>query len=128
MEYKFMQQAYPMNATGVPVTIDMVDPNGNYFNIGTVTSDLNGNYALPFTPEVPGTYQIIATFAGSNSYGASSATTYVAVGEEAAPTTAPVTPGPSIADQYFVPAIAGVIVAIVLVGAVLALLLLKKRP
>jgi hypothetical protein len=32
------------------------------------------------------------------------------------------------ADTYFVPAMAGVIVAIIVVGAILALLLLRKRP
>jgi len=45
---------------------------------------------------------------------------------------APVAPVPaespqSIADQYFVPATVGIIVAIIAVGALLALLLLKKR-
>jgi flagellar biosynthesis protein FliQ len=34
----------------------------------------------------------------------------------------------SAADLYFVPAIIGVIVAIIIVGAVLALLMLRKRP
>jgi hypothetical protein len=32
------------------------------------------------------------------------------------------------ADLYFVPATIGIVVAIVIVGAVLALLLLRKRP
>ena len=35
MEYKFMQQAKPTNATGVPVTLTAIDPNGNYIPIGT---------------------------------------------------------------------------------------------
>ena len=72
----------PTDATGVPVTLDTIDPNGNYIQIGTVTSDVNGNYGIPFTPEVPGTYQIIATFDGSASYG-SSGTTYMGVAESA---------------------------------------------
>ena len=61
-----MQQSYPANAIGVPVHLATIDPNGNYFDIGTVTSDINGNYGIPFTPSVPGTYQILATFAGSS--------------------------------------------------------------
>ena len=128
MEYKFMQQAYPENMKGVQVTVDTLDPNGNYYNIGTTTSDAEGNYAIPFTPNVPGTYQITATFAGSNSYGASHGTAYLAVGNEAAPTTAPTTPPQTVTDMYFVPAVVGIIIAIAIVGVILALLLLKKRP
>jgi hypothetical protein len=88
MEYKFMQQAYPADAKGVEVSLDTIDPNGNYVHIGAVTSDIDGNYGYAFTPDVPGSYQIIATFAGSRAYGPSSATTYLAVGE-APPATAP---------------------------------------
>jgi len=128
MEYKFMQQAKPADAKGVEVTLTAIDPNGNFKDLGAVTSDVEGNYALPFDPEVPGTYQIIANFAGSKAYGPSSATTYLLVEDAPAATVPPATPGPSIADQYFVPAVAGIIVAIAIVGVVLILLLLKKRP
>jgi hypothetical protein len=88
MEYKFMEQAIPADAKGVEVTLDTIDPNGNYVHIGTVTTDITGAYGYAFTPEVPGTYQIIATFAGSKSYGASFAQTYMAV-DEAPPATLP---------------------------------------
>ena len=128
MEYKFMEQIYPSNATGVDVTLSAVDPNGNFIPIGTTTSDDHGNYAIPFTPEVPGTYQILANFAGTKSYGPSSATTYLAIGN--GPTSTPtVTSAPiSNADTYFVPAVIGIIVVVIIVGAILALLLLRKRP
>jgi hypothetical protein len=79
MEYLYMQKPIPADAKGVGVSLDTIDPNGNFVHIGTVTSDLTGAYGYAFTPEVPGTYQIIATFAGSASYGSSSATTYLAV-------------------------------------------------
>jgi hypothetical protein len=82
MEYKFMQQAYPANAKGVNVTLTAIDPNNNYIPIGTTTSDTAGNFGLAWTPEVPGTYHIIATFAGSKSYGSSYSTTYMTVGPE----------------------------------------------
>ncbi len=128
MEYMFMQQEKPTNAQGVDVSLSAIDPNGNSVPIGTTTSDMNGNYAIAFNPEVPGTYQIIANFAGSKAYGPSSATTYLTV-EDAAQATATPAPQPeSIADTYFVPAIAGIIIAIIVVGAILALLLLRKRP
>ncbi len=127
MEYMFMAQAKPTNATGVEVSIDTVDPNGNFVNLGKATSDINGNYALSFEPEVPGDYQIIATFAGSKSYGPSSATTYLTV-EDApeATSTPPTTENVSIADMYFVPATIAIIIAIIAVG-LLNVLLHRKR-
>jgi hypothetical protein len=127
MQYMFMQQVKPTDAIGVPVTLNAIDPNGNYVSIGTVTSDNNGNYGLPFTPEVPGTYQIIATFAGSNSYGPSSATTYLAVGEAAATAS----PYPEISlpptEMYIVGGVVAIIIAIAIVGASI-MLMLRKRP
>ena len=127
MEYKFMHQAIPANAKGVEVTIDTIDPNGNFVHIGSVTSDINGNYALPYTPEVPGNYQIIATFAGSKAYGPSSATAYLSVGEAASSTPAPTTEPQSVADMYLVPATIGIIVAIA-VATIVIVLALRKRP
>jgi len=126
MEYMFMQQARPENAKGVEVVLETLDPNGNFYEIGRTTSDINGNYGLKFTPEVPGEYQIFTTFAGSKSYGPSYASTYLSVEEapQATPTAPP--PEPSMADLYFMPATIGIIVAIVAVGLVLVLLLRKR--
>jgi len=127
MEYLFMQQGYPADAKGVPVHLATIDPNGNYFDIGDVTSDINGNYGTPFTPNVPGTYQILATFAGSNAYAPSTASTYIAVNDVATVTQAPTTPEPtSLADTYFIPAIAGLF-AFVAIMAVVTILVLRKR-
>jgi len=128
MEYMFENQIRPSDATGVPVTLAAIDPNNNYIPIGDVTSDITGAYGCKFTPEVPGMYQIIATFAGSRSYGPSFAQTYLAVGEAPAATAAPTPAPPSVADMYFVPAIAGLFVLIIVVLAVVILLLLRKRP
>ena len=68
MEHLFQNRPVPDNTTGVTVSLDTIDPNGNYYHIGNTTTYNNGNYALPYTPTVPGTYQIIATFDGSNAY------------------------------------------------------------
>ena len=46
MEYLYENQAKPTNATGVPVSLSAIDPNGNLVTIGTTTSDINGNYGL----------------------------------------------------------------------------------
>ncbi|MCW4045854.1 MAG: PQQ-binding-like beta-propeller repeat protein [Candidatus Bathyarchaeota archaeon] len=116
MEYMFHQRPIPANAKGVEVSLDALDPNSNFIHIGTVVSDINGNYGCVFTPEVPGTYKIIATFAGSASYGASSATTYLAV-DEAPPATAPPEyPQPIDYTLHFVVTGIAIIIAIIVVG------------
>ncbi|MFB3888932.1 MAG: PQQ-binding-like beta-propeller repeat protein [Candidatus Bathyarchaeia archaeon] len=91
MEYVYKQQNKPTNATGVKVHLTAYDPNGNFQNIGTTTSDVNGNYGILWTPPVEGLYQITATFSGSESYYRSDATTYMGV--EKAPS-ASVAPAP----------------------------------
>ncbi len=128
MEYIYHQRPMPTDAKGVPVSLDTIDPNGNFVHIGDTTSDMHGNFGFAYTPDVPGTYQIIASFAGSNSYGPSSQSTYIAVGEAATISPAATTQPTSIADTYFVPAIAGLFALIIVVAVVLALLMLRKRP
>ena len=129
MGYVYQQKPLPTNFQGVNVDVNVVDANGNFRTIGTTTTDAKGQYNLIWTPytDIPGTYQVIATFAGTNGYWPSSATTAFNV-MEAAPTPAPTAePLQSVADMYFVPAVAGIVVAIIIVGAVLALLMLRKR-
>jgi hypothetical protein len=129
MEYKYMQQAKPTDVTGVPVSLDTIDPNGNFFHIGDVTSDMNGNFAFPYKPDVAGTYMIIANFAGSKSYGPSSATTYIEVSDVSAtvaPTATPIVQ--SAADLYFIPAIAVLFVLVIIVIVLLAMIMIRKRP
>jgi hypothetical protein len=128
MEYMFHQRPQPTDAYGVDVSLHAIDPNGNWIEIGTTTSDMYGNYGLAYQPEVPGTYQIVAQFAGTNSYGPSASSTYLTVGDEPASTPAATAPPQSMADMYFIPAIVGVIIAVVLVGAVLAMIMLRKHP
>jgi outer membrane protein assembly factor BamB len=65
MKYVYQQQPKPTNATGVQVHLTAIDPNGNFQNIGTATSNMAGNYVTSWTPPVPGIYTITATFAGS---------------------------------------------------------------
>ena len=128
MEYMFMGQGKPENAKGVPVTLSTLDPNGNFYEIGTTTSDINGNFGLTFTPEVPGDYQIFATFAGSKAYGASSASTYISIAEapQASPSPTPAPPYGQTADAYLLPATIGTIVAVVAVGLIIILMLRKR--
>lgn len=127
MEYVYMQQTKPTNATGVPVTISVLDPNGNTYVVGTTTSDASGNYKLSFTPQVPGDYTVIANFPGSESYWPSQEETAINVGEAAATATPQPTQAVSLADQYILPGIIGIIAAIA-IGFVATILVLRKRP
>ena len=101
MEYLYEQQAKPNSATGVSVHLTAIDPNNNFQDIGFATSDTNGNFGTSWTPPVTGTYQITATFDGSNSYGQSTATTYILVGK--APSATVVTPTPATTATPAVP-------------------------
>jgi hypothetical protein len=127
MGHVYQQKPLPENFEGVNVSIDVVDANGNYRNIGTAPTDYTGAYNLVWMPDIPGTYNVIATFAGTNAYWPSSATAAFNVMEESATPTPTTAPAQSVTDMYFVPAVAGIIVAIVIVGA-LIILVLRKRP
>jgi outer membrane protein assembly factor BamB len=126
VEYLYMQKSKPANATGVRVSLDVLDSNGNYRNIGTVTSDANGFYSFVWEPDIPGKYTVYATFAGSESYWSSMGQTAFNVEEAPAATPAPTPQPASIADIYLVPGIIGIIIAIVVVGLVIILLLRKR--
>lgn len=128
MAYVYQQQPKPTDATGVLVYLNVIDSNGNSRPIGTTTSDASGFYSFNWQPDISGKYTVIASFKGSASYWPSDAETAFIV-SEATPTQAPATPAPqSASDLYFVPAVAGIIVAIIIVGAILSLLLLRKHP
>ena len=127
MEYVYMQQQCPTNATGVPVSINVIDANGNYREIGSTTSDASGVFTLNWKPDIAGAYTVIAIFPGSESYYTSSAETSFYANEPAAATTGPTTAPQSPVDMYFVPAVAAIIVVIILVGVAI-ILVLRKRP
>jgi outer membrane protein assembly factor BamB len=127
MEYIYMQQQRPTNLTGVNIELYALDSNNNYRTIGTTTTDTNGFYSLQYTPDITGKYTVYAIFSGTNSYYGSQATTAFAVDETAATASPQPTQTPTAADLYFLPAIAGVIIAILAVG-LLTILVLKKKP
>jgi len=128
MAYIHQQQPKPATFTGVNVNIILIDSNGNYQGPFTTTTDGKGYYSLTYTPNIPGDFKVYAYFDGTNGYWQSNAeTTFNMVESPATPTPA-ATAAPSIADQYFLPMSAAIIVAIVVIGALLALLMLRKRP
>jgi outer membrane protein assembly factor BamB len=88
MEYLHMQKPMPM-ATGVPVKLIVIHPDGNIEWIYTRTTDMYGHFAHAYEPPTEGIYQIIASFDGSESYWGSVGETAIGVG-----------PGPSPSQQF----------------------------
>jgi len=130
MEYLYMQRPIAgiwgnETITGVPVSLDTVDPNGNCIHIADVVTDgYSGTFGYTWTPDVPGQYTVTATFMGDDSYGSSFAQTYVSV-VEAPPATA--TPEPQQAAPDSIPYIIGATVAMILAVAIATILILRKR-
>jgi hypothetical protein len=128
MEYVYMQKPRPMTTTGVPITISVVDANGNYRDIGTTTSN-DGFFAFNWKPDIDGQYTVYASFGGSESYWPSHAVTAFAV-DPAHPTEAPTaTPQSDVATNgNLMTTMAIGVVAIIIAIAIVGLLLLRKRP
>ncbi|NLF89194.1 PQQ-binding-like beta-propeller repeat protein [Candidatus Bathyarchaeota archaeon] len=126
MEYIYQQQPMPTDVKGVEITINVVDSNGNYRTVGTTTSNAFGSYAFTWTPDIAGDYTIMAKFAGSESYYQATAATALYASEAQPAATQMPTTAPSMADLYFLPAIAVVAILIVIVLALLVLMMMKK--
>jgi hypothetical protein len=124
MGYVYQQKPLPTNFKGVDITIDVLDSNGNYRNIGTATTDTTGYYSFSWMPDIPGKFTVIATFAGTNSYWPSYSETSFMV-DNAAPTASPY---PTVnlppTEMYFAASTIAIIIAIAIVG----ILLLRKKP
>jgi hypothetical protein len=128
MEYLHLQRPMPTNATGVDVTLAVVDANGNYREIGTATSDISGTFSYVWQPDIPGKYTVVASFKGTESYGSSFAETAFTVAEappaeEPSPTINTVVANPNL-EMYIAIATVLIIVAIAVIG----MLLLRKKP
>jgi len=100
MEYLYLQRPidgiyHNLIITGVPVTLTAIGSDGSVIDIGTTTTNgYYGTFTHAWTPPDEGTYEIIASFEGADSYGSSGAATYVTVGP--APAAAvPIEPEPT---------------------------------
>jgi hypothetical protein len=107
--------------------VDVFDANNNYRNIGTATSDATGVFSLMWTPDIPGKYTVVVTIAGSKAYYGSSAEAAFGFDEAVSNTTPEPTQAPAtLSEQYFLPAVFGIIASIAVVGALMLLQLRKK--
>jgi hypothetical protein len=127
MESVYEQCPLPSNISGVPITISVVDSNGNYREIGQTTSSASGTFGYTWTPDISGDFTLYASYAGSGAYYPSSAETYFHASEAA-------TPQPTAAPQIglattsdLLTYIAAATVAIIIAIAIAVLLLLKRK-
>ncbi|NLE03416.1 MAG: hypothetical protein GX638_01250, partial [Crenarchaeota archaeon] len=134
MSYLYQQKAMPTNAIGVPVKITVIDENGQSTVIGEVTSDIGGSYGIQWSPPAQGTYQILAEFAGTESYGNSYATTYLSVASASSSVSSPsITSSPSASvdgpsgTSTETLLIAAVVAVIIVVVIAIAIILRKQK-
>jgi outer membrane protein assembly factor BamB len=126
MLHVYKQFAQPADVVGVDVTLTVLDPNGNVYQVATATSDVSGFYSATFVPEVPGKYLVYAAFDGSEAYFGSYAEAAINVDAAPQPTSMPTpTPAP-MTDTYVLGLGAASIAAIVVIGLVLILMLRKR--
>ena len=130
MEYLHMQKPIAglwnnETITGVPVSLDAIDPNGNAIHIGNVITDgYSGTFGFTWKPQIPGQYTVTATFMGDDSYASSFATTYASVSQ--APETTQTTEAQVIVPDYTV-SIISMGIAMIIAVAIATLLIIRKR-
>jgi hypothetical protein len=127
MSHVYQKLPLSTDFTGVQVAIDVLDSNGNYRNIGTATTDASGTFSLLWSPDIVGSYTVVANFAGTNGYWGSSSRNAFYV-TEVAPTAQPTAAAPaSMVETYFLPAVIAII-AVIIIGFALLFLAFRKRP
>jgi outer membrane protein assembly factor BamB len=123
MEYLYMQKPMPEDVTGVPVQLQAVGSDGIVIDIGTVTSDAMGNFRYAFCPTKPDVYTILATFAGSESYYSS----YASTGAAVSPAPQASTPAEEAVAPDYTPMFAGMTAAIIVVAILVVYTLYTVR-
>jgi outer membrane protein assembly factor BamB len=110
--------------TGVPVALTAIGSDGSVTDIGTVTTNgYYGTFNKEWTPPAEGSYEIIASFAGDESYGSSAASTAVSVG----PAPAEITIPEQVMPPDYTMTILGGVIAVIIAVAVVGILLYTKK-
>lgn len=118
MAYLHMQKPKPTSVTGVPVKLQAIASDGTATEIGTAISDLNG-FVFSWNQPKEGVYKIVASFAGDDSYGSSTASTGLLVGSGS---TSGNSSGSSSLELYII-----VATIVILIAIVIAIVLLRKK-
>ena len=112
MGYLHMQKACPSEVKGVSVAITAIKEDGSVVDLGTATTNgFYGTFSFAWTPPDEGTYTIIASFMGDESYGSSSAATAITVGPPPEEIEIPEYPTPT----DYMPILIGIIIAIIII-------------
>ena len=128
MGYVYQQQAAPTNFVGVPVTISVLDSNGNHYVVGTAMTDESGMFTLSYTPTIAGNFTVFATFAGTQGYWPSSSETSFVATSAATPPPPTATAQSGLASNATVEyGIVAIIIVIIVIGAILAVLTTRKH-
>jgi hypothetical protein len=113
--------------TGVPVILTAIGSDGTVTDIGTTTTNgYYGTFAYGWTPPKEDTYTIMASFAGDDSYGSSTAATGLLVGPAPASPTPTPTEQPQAQPDYW-PVMYGILVAVIVAIIIGLLALFRKR-
>lgn len=118
---------------GFDALISAIDPNGNSVILGQTTTDSSGLYSIVINTSTltagPGKCKVTATFAGSNSHWQSSVeSTFKSALRHHHPHQQPTSvTGLGSTDTVELGFVA-VIIVIIIIGAILAILTLRKRP
>ena len=126
MLYVYKQFPLPTNVTGVTVTLSVIDSNNNYRDIGTATTDTSGTFGFTWTPDIPGDFKVIATFAGTESYYGSCAEAHFYASEAPQATSTP-TPAPETMTDTYVLTLGAISIAAIIVIGLVIILMLRKR-
>jgi len=129
MLYVYKQFEMPTNVSGVEVILEALYPNGNYEEIGRVTSDGSGLFKKMWEPPSEGEYTIVARFDGTDSYWGSGAETALGVGPAPSPA-GPIEPEPTEPTEApFITTEIAIIAAVVVVAVIgiVAYWALRKR-
>jgi hypothetical protein len=132
MEYLHLQ--YPQGGiwqnitiAGVPVSLTAIGADGSVTDIGTVTTNgYYGTFYKEWAPPAEGSYEIIASFNGDDSYGSSAASTAISVG----PASEQIKIPEQIVPPDYTMTIIGVGVAlaiVVIMAVAVAVLILKRK-
>jgi hypothetical protein len=133
MEYLHLQMPvdglwHNETINGVPVILTAIGSDGTVIDIGTTTTNgYYGAFGYAWAPPKEDTYTIMASFAGDDSYGSSTAATFLLVGPAPASPTPTPTEQPQAAPDN-TPTIIGMGIAIIIAIAIVGILMLRKRP
>jgi outer membrane protein assembly factor BamB len=126
MQSQIQNMLHPDVPTGVPISIDAIDPEGGFVHIADATSDMTSFFSTAWKPDKVGLYVITASFNGSPSYGSSYAETAIVVDPAPAEIEMPQIPTPTDYSQQLNMILAAVVVAIILAVVAIALVLRKR--